>query len=225
MRQHKNFFLYCGLLMLASEIWKQWSLTFLLNRGHYNWWYFPFQLCSIPMYLCLLLPWINSKKARSILLTFLMDFGLLAGIFTFFDTSGLHYGYTPLTVHSYAWHILLIIIGICAGRTKEADYSLGGFLKSSSLYLVCCLIATIFNLAFYQFGQINMFYISPYYRMSQKVFEYITVRFGNPAAIISYISAILLGSGIFHLFWTFMNRNTARDKTHLPIQKGRNNKT
>ena len=105
MQKHKNIFFYCGLLMLFSEVWKQWCLTYILNNGHYNWWYFPFQLCSIPMYICLILPWIRSPQIYDAFLTFLMDFGMLGGIFAFCDTSGMYYHYPPLTIHSFAWHV------------------------------------------------------------------------------------------------------------------------
>lgn len=119
MKKQNRFYLYCGILMLLSELWKQWCLTYILNHGQYNWWYFPFQLCSIPMYLCLVIPWIHTERLRGILITFLMNFGLLGGIFAFFDTSGMHYEYLPLTIHSYAWHILLITIGLFAGYQKK----------------------------------------------------------------------------------------------------------
>lgn len=132
---YKDFFFYSGFLMLISEIWKQYCLTYIMNEGTYNWWYFPFQLCSIPMYVCLILPWCNSPGIRGVLLAFLMDFGLLGGIFTFFDTSGMYYSYLPLTFHSFAWHILLIFLGIRAGLARESDHSLKGFLKSHAFSL------------------------------------------------------------------------------------------
>jgi len=202
-------FLYSGILMLASEAWKQWCLTYMLGGGHYNWWYFPFQLCSIPMYICLILPWIKHEKIQGALLTFLMDFGLLAGIFVFFDTSGMHYPYMPLTVHSYLWHFGLIFLGICAGCTKKADYSRAGFLKSAGIYLACSFLATLCNLAFYPYGMINMFYISPHYNMTQKVFCHIAAYFGNGAGITAYIAATILGAYLFHLFWRYRNASTA----------------
>lgn len=74
MKKFRTFFFTCGILMAASEIWKQLTLTFLINHGAYDWWYFPFQLCSIPMYICLILPVISSQKyprLHQILLTFL----------------------------------------------------------------------------------------------------------------------------------------------------------
>ena len=206
MQKHKNIFFYCGLLMLFSEVWKQWCLTYILNNGHYNWWYFPFQLCSIPMYICLILPWIRSPQIYDAFLTFLMDFGMLGGIFAFCDTSGMYYHYPPLTIHSFAWHVLLIILGLYAGFTISKSISIQNYLKSAGIYLICCVVATIWNLLFHPYGNINMFYISPYYIMAQKVFCKLALILGNNAGIAIYIASTLFGAWIFHCIWMFLKR-------------------
>lgn len=196
-----RLYLYCGIIMLTSELWKQWCLTYILNDGCYDWWYFPFQLCSLPMYICLLLPFIPSGTFRQMLLTFLMDFSLLGGVCAFLDTSGMHYDYLPLTIHSFAWHILLIIIGIYTGLSQDADYSPRGYILATGFYGCCCLIATCFNLTFYRYGSLNMFYINPRYDMTQKVFSNIAKALGTPAGIMAYILATIIGAGILHLLW------------------------
>lgn len=211
MKKHKTIFFCIGSFMLLTEVWKQWCLTYRLGGGQYNWWYFPFQLCSIPMYVCLLLPFLPSDKLRNILLTFLMDYGLLAGIFTFFDTSGLHYSYAPLTVHSYAWHVLLIFLGLYAGHANKAlrnkaSSGCRDFAGATAVYLFCCLLATVCNLVFYRYGSINMFYISPHYRMTQKVFRHIALLLGNGAGIIVYICAIIAGAFFVHLLWKWSRK-------------------
>lgn len=202
MRKHKKVFFWCGLAMLLTEIWKQWCLTYRLGGGQYNWWYFPFQLCSIPMYACLAISFLPSAKVQRMLLTFLMDYGLLAGIFTFFDTSGLHYTYALLTAHSYAWHVLLILLGIYTGSAAMAEASFADFAGATGIYLLCCGIATVFNLAFSSYGTINMFYISPRCRMTQKVFRHIALSLGNDAGILVYIAATVTGACVIHLLWT-----------------------
>ena len=53
--------LAAGLLLLCAELWKQYVLTFRIGGGAYQWWYFPFQLCSLPMYLCLLIPFCRKR--------------------------------------------------------------------------------------------------------------------------------------------------------------------
>ena len=110
-----NFFSHSGFFMLCSEIWKQLTLTFLVGHGVYNLWYFPFQLCSIPMYVFLVLPFARPEKVRRALLCFIMCYALLGGTIVFADTSGLHYSYAPLTVHSYLWHFLMIGTAVFSG--------------------------------------------------------------------------------------------------------------
>lgn len=46
---------------------------------------------------------------------FLADYSLMSGLVTFLDTTGLHYGYAPLTIHSYLWHVTIACIGVFSG--------------------------------------------------------------------------------------------------------------
>lgn len=203
-----KIFFIIGLIMLASEVWKQYCLTFIVNGGVYDWWYFPFQLCSIPMYVLLCLAPVHSNKIRSIIYTFLMNYSLLCGIFVFFNTDGMIYSYLPLTIHSFLWHFLLIGLGIAAGTSGQADYSTGGFLKSCLIYVCGCLAATGLNIACHSFGIINMFYISPYYTMNQPVFSLVARRLGNTAGILGYIAAIITGSFLLHKCWDFIQKKS-----------------
>ena len=45
-----------GLLLITSEVFKQLFNFFVLEDNRYCWGEFPFQLCSVPMYLCLIVP-------------------------------------------------------------------------------------------------------------------------------------------------------------------------
>lgn len=202
MKKYIRFFFICGIILFLSEIWKQYCITFIINEHRYDWWYFPFQLCSVPMYLCLLLP-VVPENVRQVFFTFLMTFGLMGGIFTFFDTSGLHYPYAPLTVHSYLWHVLLIIIGMAAGllQRKRKLIPARGFSGSALCYLACCALATVFNVVFHPYGNINMFYISPYYAMEQKVFAQIAAVTGNAVGILIYIASNLTGAYVIFRLW------------------------
>ena len=40
----------CGIFLSLGEIYKQLFLYVVVNQGRFDWWYFPFQLCSTPMY-------------------------------------------------------------------------------------------------------------------------------------------------------------------------------
>lgn len=211
-----RFFRICAVLMFTSEIAKQLCLTFLVNKGTYDWWYFPFQLCSIPMYLLLFLSFTTYKKEGRLhqaCLAFLMTFGLLGGIAVFADTSGLHYPLAVLTFHSYMWHILLITAGICAGITLLTQYrsvmdtrlclrySWRPFSDAVFLYLFACLLAEFLNLTFEKKGPVNLFYINPHYRMEQVVFRDLVPVLGNGTVLLLYIAASIFASGILFFLW------------------------
>lgn len=206
-----------GLFLLTSEVWKQWCIT-QINRNVYIWWYLPFQLCSIPMYVCLAIgvlsslakycPAVNVKQSENQitkLQSFLMTFGMLGGICAFFDTSGMRHGYLPLTIHSYTWHIALILLGIYSGLDPRTDHSRQGFMHSTVLYLICCGIASLLNHILDPLGVINLFYINPHYRMQQKVFRDIANILGNSWGIFLYIAGTITGAWLLHRLWNRIN--------------------
>ena len=59
----------------------------------------------------------------------------------------------------------------------------------------------LLNLAFRRYGAINMFYISPYYPMQQKVFDQIAASLGNGTGIFLYLLSTLAGARVFHQIW------------------------
>ena len=218
---------FIGIFLLTSEILKQLLLTFVVNAGHYTLWYFPFQLCSLPMYLLVLYPFFHTESARNTILGFLATYNLLGGIAVFFDTSGMHYPLLMLTVHSYLWHILLIVTGILSGillvqksatvpslsyskdmKRQLTDASMHHLLPSFSritlLYILFALIAEYLNHILDSFGEINLFYINPDYQMTQIFFVKIGELCGNNLAILVYILATIFGASILYGFWNIL---------------------
>jgi hypothetical protein len=191
----------CGLALLGTELWKQLFLYYVVNEQIYNWWYFPFQLCSLPMYFCLTLPFVPGRKGQEILCTFMQDFNLLGGIMALAEPSGLLHPYWFLTFHGLIWHLLLIYIGLVIAFTRFSDISFNGFTKTLPLFLICCIIASIINRTAKPLGQANMFYISPYYPSAQIVFHDIAVALGTGVGNIVYIFATCLGGFIIHFIF------------------------
>ena len=196
-------FFITGLLLAVSELWKQWCLTAVINGGVYDWWYFPFQLCSLPMYLLLIFPWVKGQKARMGLLAFLMDYTLLGSVMVWVEPAGLYYPLTALTIHSFLWHILLTAIGLLAGWSwrRGTDGSGRDFLRATLVYGAGCLMASFLNAVFQKRGEINMFYINPDAPVTQPVFRQLVPVIGQVPAIILYAFAVVAGAGILHGLW------------------------
>ena len=198
----KSFGIYrllfcCGLLLTASECWKQLFLYYVVNGETYDWWYFPFQLCSLPMYFCLALPFVPSKY-KTILCTFMQDFNLLGGIMALAEPSGLLHPYWFLTLHGLIWHLLLIYIGLVIAFARLSDTSIRGLVRIVPLFCACCLIAFVINVTAKPLGAADMFYISPYYPSAQIFFHEAAVKWGIAAGNIIYLLSACLGGAIFH---------------------------
>ena len=202
-----RFYLAIGLLLMASEIWKQLTLTFVLHGGAYQWSYIPFQLCSVPMYLCILIGLSERVKGlraiRRTSIFFLSDYTLMSGIVTFLDTSGLHYGYAPLTIHSYIWHIVIAGVGIYSGLklARSGKVTVRDFLPCTVLFLLLCAAAEVINLSFDRYGVVDMFYINPHYYVNQIVFNDLAHIIPNNIVIVLYILCAISAAFVVHLCW------------------------
>ncbi len=196
----RKILIILSVFFVLSEIAKQILLT--IDRGSYDFWHFPFQLCSMPIYL---LPLYLHTRNKT-LAVFMRDFFLLGGIAVFFDQTGMHYDLPILTFHSYLWHILMILTSILLFFYEEDIDDLRSFLKGSSLYLFLAFIAECFNFLFHTLGSIDMFYISPFTPMDQIIFRDIAKLIGEIPVIFLYLFINILGAGFIHYVMSLIDR-------------------
>lgn len=200
-----------GWLLLASEIFKQVFVYQVVSGGVYDYWYIPFQLCSVPMYLCILLPLLKGR-ARGTALTFMAGYTFVSAAATFIYPEDILRPYIVLALHGFDWHGVLLFISLTIGFTGMADLSFRGWLRSTYLFLSLCVIATLINVASeissaasgHIHGYSNMFYISPYHTSNQPVIGFNEQTLGRPAAILVYITAVAAAAGLAdYMFWYF----------------------
>ncbi len=160
---NKIFLTLFGLLLVLAEAYKQMFYFYFIEAHTYAWWIFPFQLCSVPMYLCLIVPWLKKGKLQRAMYCFMMTYNLLGGFMAFVEPSGIVLDYWTLTLHAFTWHMSLIFIGFYLFLSKRGGLSKEDFVLSTKLFCVLCLIAFLLNLALrgVSAGEVNNFYIGP----------------------------------------------------------------
>lgn len=193
----------CGVILAASEIYKQLFLYKIVNNSQYDWWYFPFQLCSTPMYLCLAFPLLPRGRIQQAAAAYLQSFGFLGGIMALVEPSGLMHPYWTLTLHGLLWHILLIFIACFCCASGMAGDDNRTFFYTLPLFYFFCLIATAINIL--TLGRADMFYISPYYPITQVVFHEISVVLGIWPGIIIYLLSICVGAFLCRKLLNFIS--------------------
>lgn len=190
-----------GLILLLGELYKQLFLYYCINNGAYDWWYFPFQLCSLPMYLCLIQYVLPDSPLKTDIFTFMQDFHLLGGIAALTVPDGFSGIHWSLTLHGYVWHVLLIAISLLLFFGKRTDCSRRGFLRTLPTFAVCCCIALIINVSAPGDGIIDMFYISPYHPSTQPVFHELSLLIGILPGNLLYLASVMIGAGCIHLLY------------------------
>ena len=117
-----------GSFLAIAEVFKQLFYFFVIKDNCYSWGDFPFQLCSIPMYLCLIAPWLKPGKLQRGMYSFMVLYNLLGGAIAFTEPSGLLLDHWFLTIHACVWHMLLVFIGLFLcfsgrGGNQKSDYA------------------------------------------------------------------------------------------------------
>lgn len=196
--KEKILFLIIGTFLILSEIFKQLALTAI--EGMYRYDMIPFQLCSIPMYLCILSAIIPEGKANRAMRTFIATFGLMGGIASYIAPGTMCREWLELTLHSFIWHLILIFLGFYIFFSKSTNIQTSNFFYAQILYLALCTIAFGINLLLINAPgvPVNMFYIGPN-PSNLPICREITARFGVAVNSIIYISSISVCAFLLHI--------------------------
>lgn len=185
-----------GGFLLLTEVYK---ILFHIYVDPYDWGFwgcFPFQLCSVPMYLSLWCAVCRNQKVNSWLYECMFAVNMFGGLMAFIEPSGIQHGYVTLTAHAYIWHMLLIFLGLYLYCSKRACIDRSGYKKAAVSYLVSCAAAQGLNLLFA--GKINCFYISPYVISPLAVFKNIYAACGWLVNMVLLILALLIASAVVY---------------------------
>ena len=206
---------FLGWLMALSEIYKQLFLYYIVNEGAFDWWFFPFQLCSVPMYMCILLPLVK-EKVQKVLLTFMTGFTFLSAVCALIYPEDMLRPYVSLTVHGFAWHGVLLLISIVAGASGMADLTLKGYLRSVWLFLGLAAAAVGINVIGERMSAgsalssyPNMFYLSPFHLSNQPFVDIVEKSLGRLPAMAVYTAAIIVIAGVIDFIFRAISRRTA----------------
>ena len=192
--------LSCGLFLLVSEVYKQLFYYYYVGEHSYQWWIFPFQLCSVPMYLCLLGPLLKPGKVQKGMYNFMMIYNLLGGFMAFVEPSGIIHEYWTLTLHAFIWHMMLVFIGLYLAFSGRAGKTMADYKTASVTFLALSAIAFCINLLLRDVsgGDINMFFVGPS-NSSLVVFSWISETFGWYVSTALYLPVVCLGAFLFFL--------------------------
>ena len=197
-----------GWVLVVIEVYKQLFLYYIVNGGAFDWWFFPFQLCSVPMYLCILLP-VFKKKARSTFMTFMGGYTFVSAAATLIYPEDILRSYLTLTLHGFIWHGLLLFISLFIFFTGSADAGAQGLRSAAGLFAILSVIAININIVAepvmpairtahpgVAHDWAAMFYLNPFHISPQPVISTVQKTAGIPAGLVLYIIVIIAVSSL-----------------------------
>ncbi len=205
-RTFRAVMLSVGLLLIFSEVYKQLYFLWAAGDRGYDWYIFPYQLCSVPMYLSVAVGCMKKCRVRDALCNYLATIGLLGGLMAYIEPSGILNEHYFTLIHSCVWHALLIFFALYILFTGNAGRHFKDYRAALWVLGGVVLCATALNFIFRHKPDFNMCYISPFYNTPLAVFSSFDVFFqgilgqypGRVLSILIYIFALALGGLILH---------------------------
>ncbi len=207
-RTVRKVLLSISLLVIVLEIYKQSNFSFSYDGNKisfdYQWYAFPFQFCSTPMYVGLLAALIKNNKIHKALCAYLSTFALFAGAAVMFYPSTVFISTIGINIQTMVCHGSMISVGVFLLYSQYVNSESKTILKAIPVFASALILAVCMNEAAHRSGLLkretfNMFFVSPYCAPSLPVFSLIQPLVPFPVELIVYIIGFSLASYIMLL--------------------------
>lgn len=191
-----NTVLFTAIIVIILEIYKQINYTFRMEDGvlitDYQWYAFPFQFCSTPMYVGLLAGIFRKGKLHDALCAYLATFALFAGLAVMIYPGDIYVNTIGINLQTTICHGSMIIIAAFLYATGHVKLEHKTILKAIPVFAVTAGIAMILNEVVYRSGitqgeAFNMFYFSPYFDCTLPIYSLVHSAVPAPWNIVIYI--------------------------------------
>lgn len=190
-----------SVILICCEVFKQ--LFWFAFYDYYRFEIFPYQFCSVPIYVAIAATLIPAGKARELCYKFLAFYGIIGGLAVMLIPTAVLYTYfIPMSIHSMVWHAVLVMMGVYLIVSRGYGKTLKELIPPSLLLLCFIAIAIVGNILVYKLhlgtpacqpgDNLSMFYISPYYPTQFPLLGAVQ-EFSYPLFLLCYIV-------IFNLF-------------------------
>ena len=196
-----NLLIIVGILLICFEIYKQLEFSFNYNGGNgqsywkYQWYAFPFQFCSTPIYIMAVAGFLKNGKIYDCILAYLATYSLFGGLVVLIYPYSVYVKTIGINIQTMFWHSSMVIIGFMLLATKSVELKFKSIIKASIVFIIMVFIALILNIIWHYCGNnenFNMFYISPYKASDMAVIGNVYALVPYPIFLIIYI----LGFGL-----------------------------
>ena len=195
-------------LSFVLEIYKQINYTFtydgLAIAADYQWYAFPFQFCSTPMYVGLLVACLRKGKLHDALCTYLATYALFAGLCVMIYPGQVFIGTIGINIQTMICHGSMVTVGMYLLYSRYVKPEHKTIFKAVPVFACLIVVAMIMNEIAHATGLLetetfNMFYISPYCEGTLPVYSLVQGVVPYPWCTVIYIVMFTLAAYIMLL--------------------------
>lgn len=217
-----------GFFLLFIELYKQFSYATLLTS--YQWYLFPFQFCSVPIYVCLINPWLKPGKLKTAGYNFLAIYGFIAGMSVMALPTTVFVPQVSISIHTMLWHGMMVIIGTYLLSQQNIGKSSGQVIGASYVLYGFIGIALFINVVLHYaapFIGLNAFFLSPWEAAHIPIiriaYDTLLLTHGQTIAWLAYLICYVLlfslgGWAVYGFRRLYLQMRGRLDKKTLQLQ-------
>lgn len=196
-----------AILVAALELYKQINFSFSYCNGiafDYQWYAFPFQFCSTPMYVGLLAGLTKKGKLHEAACAYLASYAIFAGVCVMLYPVTVFVPQVGINVQTMVCHGSMVAIGGYLLYTGYVPLTHKTVFKAIPVFAVCVALACCMNEIAHVTGLLeretfDMFFISPYGTPSLPVYSLVQAAVPFPWCLLIYIGVFTFAAWLILL--------------------------
>lgn len=200
----KRLLMIAWISMLAFEVYKQLVFSFDYYpdiaevKWDYQWYSFPFQFCSTPLYMLPFAIFLKPGGFRDAFISYLSFFSFIGGLIVYIMPGDVFMSMIGINIQTMLHHGIQVVAGVYLMVRYRNKTSWLHYLRGSAVFGASVLIALALNIAapLWTNEAFNMFYIGPNFPCHMPVLKDIYASVPHVIFIIIFIAAFMLAGGI-----------------------------
>ena len=195
-------------IMVVFEIYKQTVFSFSVSGDtiafDYQWYSFPYQFCSTPLYALPFLIFMKDGPVRDFFMTFTTGFVFFAGLAVMIYPADVYISTIGINIQTMVHHGLQVVLGVMLvayNRRRMTLRNLGGSIAVFSIFAaVAMAVNEIAYIAFTANGMdhtFNMFFISRHFPCTLPILSSIYPVVPYPVFLVIYLLGFAFVSALF----------------------------
>jgi len=217
--------LVTAVIVSVLEIYKQINYSFSYENGisfDFQWYAFPWQFCSMPMYVGLLAGLTKKGKIHDAACAFLATFSMFAGLCVMIYPGDVFIRTIGVNIQTMVCHGSMIVIAVYLLYTGYVKVEHKTILKAIPVFAVALTLAVIMNELAYYTGLLetetfNMFYVSRHCDPSLPVFSLVQAVVPYPWSLIIYIAGFSVAAYLLLLIAIGIKRVGGKKKQEVIV--------